>query len=128
MLFLNPGRYVVADPGKALSDDTCKELWRTPTILGIRTLSTDHGSILAFPTGESGSFATNKGKCILTETAYIAFIPYEAIGKLLPFGVIRLALSEAALLYIDASSNIVLDGRLKIFCRYNQPCCGLKSE
>ena len=128
MLLLNPGRYIVADPEKALSDATCKELWRSPTVLGIRILPTPNGSILAFPTGESGSFATDKGKCITTETAYIAFIPYESIGKLLPFSVIRLVLPEAALLYIDAGSNIVLDGRLKIFCRNSQSCCGLEAK
>lgn len=116
MFLLNPGRYVVADPAVVLKDNTFKKLWGSSTRFESHILDTENGLLLALPTGKNGEFQTDLGRVISTDTAHIAFIPYLAAEKLLPFDIIRLSLATPALLYFDAQSNIVLDGMLTIYC------------
>ena len=116
MFLLNAGRYIVADPALVLNEATCKKLWGSEASLEAHALQTENGLLLALPTGKRGEFQTDLGRPIATETGHIAFVPYLAAEKLLPFGVIRLTLDSPALLFIDSSSRIVLDGKLTIFC------------
>lgn len=115
MFLLNSGRYIVADPVSALKEDTFKRLLETSSRLNSYTLKTDFGLMVAFPVLKNGEFKTDMGKVISTESAHIAFLPYLAAEKLLPYGVIRLNLQEPALLFFDADRNIVLDGKLTIY-------------
>lgn len=116
MFLLNSGRYVIADPAVLLTEGTFKRLWGSSTQFETHILNTDNGRLLALPTGKSGEFQTDLGKVITTGTAHIAFIPYLAAEKLLPFDVIRISLASPALLYFDDDCHIVLDGKLTIFC------------
>lgn len=116
MFLLNSGRYVVADPGVILKDPTFKKLWCASTRFDSHVLETPDGLMIAIPTGKSGDFVTDIGKKISTDTGHIAFVPYMAAEKLLPREVIRISLTEPALLFLDAKNNIVLDGKLTIFC------------
>lgn len=115
MFLLNSGRYVIADPAAALSDKVLKRLWGSSVKFDSYVLNTDNGTVVALPMGKSGHFRTDQGKVISTDTAHIAFIPYLAAGRLLPFEVIRVSLSEPSLLFFDARNNIVLDGKLIIY-------------
>lgn len=116
MFLLNAGRYIIADPAQILKEDSCKKLWGAATKFDAHVLSTDKGTMLALPTGKNGEFQTDLGKAISTATGHIAFIPYLAAEKLLPYGVLRISLNSPALLYYDSDSHIVLDGKLTIFC------------
>lgn len=116
MFLINPGRYIIADPALVLKDDTFRKLWSSSTRFESYILKTENGVLLALPTGKNGEFQTDLGKAICTETAHIAFIPYLAAEKLLPFDIIRISLTSPALLYFDANNHIVLDGKLTIFC------------
>lgn len=116
MFLLNPGRYIVADPEIALTPATYKRLWQTDAKFCAHFLPTPAGPILALSTGKNGDFATDIGKSISTASAQIAFLPYGAAERLLPSSVIRIALCKPALLFFNARSNIVLDGKLTIFC------------
>ena len=116
MFLLNPGRYIIADPAVVLKENTFKKLWRSGTRFESHVLDTENGILLALPTGKNGEFRTDLGKVIVTETAHIAFIPYLAAEKLLPFDIIRISLHSPSLLYFDANGNIVLDGMLTIYC------------
>lgn len=116
MFLLNPGRYIVADPEIALTAATYKRLWQTDTQFDAHILPTPAGAILALSTGKCGEFATDVGRNIVTASGQIAFLPCAAAEKLLPSTVIRIALKKPALLFVNAQSNIVLDGALTIFC------------
>lgn len=116
MFLLNVGRYVIGDPAAALSDKALKKLWGSSPKFESHVLNTDNGMVIALPTGKNGKFRTDLGKVISTDTAHIAFIPYQAAEKLLPFSMIRVALSQPSLLFFDARNNIVLDGKLTIYC------------
>ncbi len=116
MFLLNPGRYIIADPEIALGPDTFKKLQRADMKCAARLLRTVNGAILALTTGKNGEFATDLGRSITTASGQIAFLPCCAAERLLPVTVIRIALVRPALLFFNASSNIVLDGKLTIFC------------
>lgn len=116
MFLLNPGRYVVADPLVILKESTFKRLWASSTRFDSHMLETPCGLMLSLPTGKSGSFHTDQGRMISTETGHIAFVPYMAAEKLLPREVIRVSLTAPAMLFFDADCHIVLDGCLTIFC------------
>lgn len=72
--------------------------------------------MVAIQVGRCGKFITDTGREIFTKSAHIAFIPYKAAEKLLPFEVIRLTLSNPTLLFLDDNNNIVLGDNLTIFC------------
>lgn len=116
MFLLNPGRYIIADPEIALTPDTFKELQRAEMRCAARRLRTANGVILALDTGKSGEFATDLGRPIATASGQIAFLPCCAAERLLPSTVLRVALEQPAMLYFNARSNIVLDGKITIFC------------
>lgn len=114
MFLINPGRYIVADPAILLSEMSFKRLWGSSTRFGALVLENGKNVLYALPTSHKGDFKTSLGTSITTQTGYIAFAPYEAVEKLLPFNVIRLSLSATTLLYFS-SSNIILDGQLIIY-------------
>lgn len=122
MFLLNPGRYVIGDPANILQETTCKKLWESPSRLDAHVLRTPAGTIIAFSTGKSGVFRTDLGPTISTVTGSIAFAPYMAAEKLLPFEMVRISLANPAILFFDAASNIVLDRKLTIFIE-NGPAC-----
>lgn len=117
MFLLNPGRYIVADPEVVLDAATYKKLWESEIRLGAHTLNTPDGTIIALAAGKTGDFATDLGVPITTASGHIAFLTCSAIQKLLPASVIRLALKKPTMLFFDAGSNIVLDGKLTIYCQ-----------
>ena len=123
MFLLNPGRYVIADPEIALNAATYKRLWQTDSRFDAHILPTPAGTILALSTGKCGDFATDIGKPISTASAQIAFMPCCAAEKLLPSTIIRINLSKPTLLFFNASSNIVLDGKLTIYCQAARSGC-----
>lgn len=116
MFVLNPGRYVVGDPGIILDGPTFKELWGSTSRFDSLELKTDAGLIIAPSTGKNGEFKTSLGRNITTATTHIAFVPYRAVGRLLPYEVLRLSLAAPAMLYFSACAHIVLDGKLTIYC------------
>lgn len=119
MFVLNAGRYIVGDPEKILDSATFKRLWGAGTTLNALYLATPFGAIIAPRTG-SGTFATDRGKFLPTATGHIAFVPYQAAGRLLPADIIRICLQTASILYFSDNSNIILDGILTIFCGHSQ--------
>ncbi len=116
MFLLNPGRYFVADPELALKASTFKKLWESDSRFAAHSLPTPNGAIHALSTGKSGEFTTDIGRTITTGTGQIAFLPCSAAEKLLPSTIIRIALQKPALLFFNSDHNIVLDGKLTIFC------------
>lgn len=116
MFLLNPGRYVIGDPANILDDIIFKKLWGSSSKFNSLVLETPDGVIVAPSTGTNGEFITDIGKTIFTQTSHIAFVPYIAVSKLLPYSVIRLSLSLPTLLMFDFESNIVLDKILTIYC------------
>lgn len=116
MFLLNPGRYLIADPEMALAAATSKKLWASATKFGCHLLETPKGRIFALPTGKPGEFATTIGKSIPTGSSYIAFLPYAAAEKLLATTVLRLNIEKPTMLFFNAGADIVLDGKLTIFC------------
>ena len=116
MYLLNPGRYVVGDPGDLLDDRTLKSLWERGRRLDALALKTESGQIVAPSAGKSGEFRTSLGKTVLTKCGHVAFVPYAAAGRLLRGDFIRLTLAAPALLFHNAAADIELDGALAIYC------------
>lgn len=116
MYLLNPGRYIIADPEIALTPDSFKNLQRAEMRCDARLLHTENGPILALNTGKKGEFATDLGRSITTASGQIAFLPCCAAERLLPSSVLRIALERPTLVFFNARSNIVLDGKITIFC------------
>lgn len=125
MFLLNPGRYIISDPEIALSEDTFKKLWGSNIGLNSLGLDTFNGRIIALPTHGNGEFRTTLGKSLATNSSCIAFLPCAVAEKLLPSSVIRLNLDRATLLFVNAASDIVLDGRLTIFCGEKMRECNI---
>lgn len=120
MFVLNPGRYVVGDPALILDDPTFKNLCASGTRFNALTLSTPQGQIIAPATGGNGDFVTDMGRSLRTASGHMAFVPYGLAGRLLTSDVIRISLASPAILYFSPSSNIILDGKLTIYCSQYQ--------
>lgn len=120
MFVLNPGRYVVGDPALILDEATFKRLCAAGTRFNALTLKTGNGPIIAPATGGNGDFVTDLGRSLRTDSGHMAFVPYGLAGRLLTSDVIRISLQRPALLYFSSRSNIVLDGKLTIYCSQYQ--------